>query len=246
MEPVGTYDYTTEAYGLDFMGRLPMPTLGNYLLHAATQHAEERDFGYAEMERRGTAWVLSRLAIELVGEGRELADPICISTWVEAVERIFTRRCFAVTSARSGEALAYARSVWAAIDKRTRRPTSLVGEWFDRMMAPGLPCPVETAGRIAAAEESADGEPTLRTVRYSDLDINGHLNSMRHMEAILDGFDLEVYRAAPVRHFEISYHAEGRYGRPLALYRRTLAPGIFACALVDEGRAISRAEIRFA
>ena len=215
MEPVGTYDYTTEAYGLDFMGRLPMPTLGNYLLHAATQHAEERDFGYAEMERRGTAWVLSRLAIELVGDGRELADPICVSTWVEAVER-------------------------------TRRPTSLAGEWFDRMMAPGLPCPVETAGRIAAAEESADGEPTLRTVRYSDLDINGHLNSMRHMEAILDGFDLEVYRAAPVRHFEISYHAEGRYGRPLALYRRTLAPGIFACALVDEGRAISRAEIRFA
>ena len=244
MDPIGTYDYTAEAYSLDFMGRLPLPTLGNYLLQAATQHAEERAAGYAEMERRGTAWVLSRLAIEVI-DSDGLAAPIRVSTWAEAMERIFIKRCFEVTSAATDKPLAYARSIWAAIDKNTRRPTSLAGAWPDRMMVPGRHCPVEIAGRIAAAEAAPDDAPDTRTVRYSDLDINGHLNSIKHMEAMLDGFDLETYRKASVQHFEISYHAEGRYGTQLARFRRTLSPGTFACALVDGDRAISRALIRF-
>ena len=174
-----------------------------------------------------------------------LTAPIRVSTWAEAVERIFIRRCFEVTSAATGKPLAYARSIWAAIDKNTRRPTSLVGAWADRMMVPDRHCPVEIAGRIAAAEEAPDNEPTTRVVRYSDLDINGHLNSIRHMEAMLDGFDLETYRTMRVQHFEISYHAEGRYGTPLALFRRKFEPGAFACALVDGDRAVSRALVRF-
>ena len=244
MDPIGTYDYTSEAYSLDFMGRLPLPTLGNYLLDAATRHAEERGAGYTVMEGRGTAWVLSRLAIEVI-DTEGLTASIRVSTWAEAVERIFIKRCFEVTSAATGKPLAYARSIWAAIDKNTRRPTSLVGAWADRMMVPDRHCPVEIAGRIAAAEEAPDNEPTTRVVRYSDLDINGHLNSIRHMEAMLDGFDLETYRTMRVQHFEISYHAEGRYGTPLALFRRKLEPGAFACALVDGDRAVSRALIRF-
>lgn len=244
MDPIGTYDYTTEAYSLDFMRRLPLPTLGNYLLDAATRHAEERGAGYTVMEGRGTAWVLSRLAIEIV-DTSGLVAPIRISTWAEAVERIFIRRCFEVTSAETDKPLAYARSIWAAIDKNTRRPTSLAGAWPDRMMVPGRHCPVEIAGHIANAEDAPDDAPDTRTVRYSDLDINGHLNSIKHMEAMLDGFDLETYRKTSVQHFEISYHAEGRYGTQLARFCRTLAPGLFACALVDGDRAISRAEIRF-
>ena len=101
MDPIGTYDYTTEAYSLDFMGRLPLPTLGNYLLDAATRHAEERGAGYTVMEGRGTAWVLSRLAIEVI-DTEGLTAPIRVSTWAEAVERIFIKRCFEVTSAPSG------------------------------------------------------------------------------------------------------------------------------------------------
>lgn len=244
MDPVGTYDYTTEAYSLDFMGRLPLPTLGNYLLCAATRHAEERAAGYTEMERRGTAWVLSRLAIEVI-DTEGLTVPIRISTWADSMERIFIKRCFEVTSAATGQPLAYARSIWAAIDKNTRRPTSLVGAWADAMMVPGRHCPVEIAGRIAAAEDAPDNAPDTRIVRYSDLDINGHLNSIKHMEAVLDDFDLERYRTASVQHFEISYHAEGRYGTPLALFRRKFEPGAFACALVDGDRAVSRALIRF-
>ena len=57
---VGTYAYQTEVYSLDFRGRLTIPTLGDYLLHAATCHAAERGYGYEDMEARNTAWVLSR------------------------------------------------------------------------------------------------------------------------------------------------------------------------------------------
>ena len=42
-----------------------MPMVGNYLMHAASSHAGARGFGYSEMTERHTAWVLSRLAIEM-------------------------------------------------------------------------------------------------------------------------------------------------------------------------------------
>jgi len=40
-------------------------------------------------------------------------------------------------------------------------------------------------------------------------------------------------------------YIQGRYGTPLALFRRKFEPGAFACALVDGDRAVSRALIRF-
>ena len=81
----GVYEYRTDSYSLDFCGRLPLPTLGNYLLHAATSHATGRGFGFDDMMQRQATWVLSRLAIEISDPVRMSAGPIRIATWVQQV-----------------------------------------------------------------------------------------------------------------------------------------------------------------
>ncbi len=239
---VGTYAYQTEVYSLDFRGRVTIPTLGNYLLHAATCHATERGYGYDDMEARNTAWVLSRLAIE-IADGTRLSEPIRITTWVECVERIFTYRCFEITTS-GGETLGYARSVWAAIDKTTRRPVSLVETGLSDYLT-DRPCPVSISGKPAAAERSPDAQAVNYTVTYSDLDINGHFNSIKYIEAMLDLFDIETYRTRSVARFEIAFLAEGRYGMELALYRKSLGDARYATAICHEGKAICRAEVEF-
>ncbi|PDP44931.1 acyl-[acyl-carrier-protein] thioesterase [Tannerella forsythia] len=239
---VGTYAYQTEVYSLDFRGRLTIPTLGDYLLHAATCHAAERGYGYEDMEARNTAWVLSRLAIE-ISDGIRLSEPIRIMTWVERVERIFTYRCFEITTS-AGETLGYARSVWAAIDKTTRRPVSLVETGLSDYLTL-RPCPVSLSGKPAAAEQSPDAEAMSYTVKYSDLDINGHLNSIKYMEVMLDLFDIETYRTRSIARFEIAFLAEGRYGMRLDLYRRSLGDARYATAICHEGKAVCRAEVEF-
>ena len=62
---VGTYKFVAEPFHCDFTGKLTMSVLGNHLLNCAGFHAADRGFGYNDMTERHTAWVLSRLAIEM-------------------------------------------------------------------------------------------------------------------------------------------------------------------------------------
>ena len=88
--------------------------IGNYLIHVASSHAAERGFGFNDMSERHTAWVLSRLAIEMI-EYPAMSEPITLYTWVDEVGRLFTSRCFELVDG-NGKTFGYARSIWAAID----------------------------------------------------------------------------------------------------------------------------------
>ena len=75
MEKVGLFHFVAEPYLMDFRGRVTLPMIGNYLIHAASSHAGERGFGFNDMSERHTAWVLSRLAIE------DASSPVVVSSW---------------------------------------------------------------------------------------------------------------------------------------------------------------------
>ena len=55
--------------------------------------------------------------------------------------------------------------------------------------------------------------------KYSDIDINGHVNSIKYIEHILDLFPLSFYREHRIRRFEMAYVAESYYGDTLSFYR---------------------------
>ena len=81
---IGEFHFVTEPYLLDFRGRVTIPMIGNYLIHVASSHAAERGFGFNDMSERHTAWVLSRLAIEMI-EYPAMSEPITLYTWVDEV-----------------------------------------------------------------------------------------------------------------------------------------------------------------
>ena len=117
MEKVGLFHFVAEPYLMDFRGRVTLPMIGNYLIHAASSHAGERGFGFNDMSERHTAWVLSRLAIEMK-EYPTAFDKINLYTWIDEVGRLFTSRCFELAD-ENGKTFGFARSIWAAIDVET-------------------------------------------------------------------------------------------------------------------------------
>ena len=54
---------------------------------------------------------------------------------------------------------------------------------------------------------------------YSDIDLNGHVNSIKYIEHILDLFPMEMFREKRIRRFEMAYVAESYYGDTLSFYR---------------------------
>ena len=193
MEKVGLFHFVAEPYLMDFRGRVTLPMIGNYLIHAASSHAGERGFGFNDMSERHTAWVLSRLAIEMK-EYPTAFDKINLYTWIDEVGRLFTSRCFELAD-ENGKTFGFARSIWAAIDVETRRPTLLdieaLGKYIDER-----PCPIEKPGKIMPAENKAEGIPY--SIKYSDLDINGHFNSVKYIEHLLDLFDIDQFKTREI------------------------------------------------
>jgi acyl-ACP thioesterase len=235
---VGEYPFVTESYLLDFRGRVTIPMIGNYLLHAASDHAATRGFGFSDMSERQTAWVLSRLAIEM-REYPQMSEPITLYTWIDEVGKLFTSRCFELVN-RTGTSVGYARSIWAAIDMETRRPTPLDLDALGVYIA-DRPCPIEKPGKITAIEGKTEGIPYQ--VKYSDLDVNGHFNSIKYMEHLIDLFDLEWFKTKEISRFEIAYVSEGRYGMPLNLHKGEAEGDKFPLAMSHEGKAICRAAV---
>ena len=56
------------------------------------------------------------------------------------------------------------------------------------------------------------------TTRYSDIDINGHVNSIKYIDHILDLFPLDLYKNKRVKRFEIAYVSESHYGDTLQFF----------------------------
>ena len=57
------------------------------------------------------------------------------------------------------------------------------------------------------------------TAKYSDIDINGHVNSIKYIEHILDLFPIEFFKEKRIKRFEMAYVAESYYGDILSFYR---------------------------
>lgn len=212
---IGTYQFVAEPFHVDFTGHLTMGVLGNHLLNCAGFHATERGFGIGTLNEENYTWVLSRLAVEL-DEMPYQYESFSIQTWVENVYRLFTDRNFAIVD-KEGRKIGYARSVWAMISLNTRKPADLLTlhEGGITEYVCDEPCPIEKPSRIKVTAQ----EPIhVLTAKYSDIDINGHVNSIRYIEHILDLFPLDMYRIKRIRRFEMAYVAESYYGDTLSFY----------------------------
>ena len=219
---IGSYDFVAEPFHVDFTEKLTMGVLGNHLLNCAGIHAAERGFGIAELNENHYTWVLSRLAVEMEEMPRAY-EKFSIRTWVENVYRLFTDRNFEIVNA-AGKPIGYARSIWAMISMETRKPADLLA-----LHGGGITdyscdkeCPIEKAGRVKVNE----AEPVARyTAKYGDIDLNGHVNSVKYIEHALNLFPLEMFREKSLRRFEVAYVAESYYGDTLCFYREQVGEG---------------------
>lgn len=243
-DKIGVYHFVAEPFHVDFTGRLTMGVLGNHLLNCAGFHAEDRGFGMATLNDNHYTWVLSRLAVELERMPRQY-EKFSIATWIENVYRLFTDRNFAICD-EAGTPIGYARSIWAMIDLTTRKPADLLSLHGGHIMdyvCKDKACPIDKPGRIKVTSEEVCGE---YKAQYSDIDINGHVNSIKYIEHILDLFPLEQFRNKQIKRFEMAYSAESYYGDTLSFYKDSVNEDESDIEIKKNGEeVVCRSRIRF-
>lgn len=217
MDKIGRYEFMAEPFHCDFTHKLFMGHLGNHLLNAADFHSTERGFGMNYLNPIHKTWVLSRLALEME-EMPAQYDKFLVETWVESAMKYFTNRNFRVVG-RDGRVYGYGRSVWAMIDTDSRQPQDIfairdgaINDWIESEHE----CPIEKSSRVKM-NNGAELRRTIDTY-YNDVDVNGHVNSVKYIEHVLDLFPVLWYREYHLRRFEIAYVAESHGGDKLSFY----------------------------
>ena len=239
-----------EPFHCDFQGKLFMGHLGNHMLNAADFHSTDRGFGMRYLMTIQRSWVLSRLAIEME-EMPSQYTKFNVETWVEGAMRYFTNRNFRVVGkTENGEekVFGYGRSVWAMIDTESRQPTDIlsihdgsINQWIEKEK----PCPIEKGGRV----KMSDNAEFIRTIdtHYNDVDINGHINSVKYIEHVLDLWPLEWYKEHFLKRFEIAYVAEAHEGDRLAFYREQTGEQEYCVRIMrSDGTETCRSKLMFA
>ena len=253
MDKIGTYSFLAEPFHCDFSGRLFMGHLGNHMLNAADFHSSARGFGMKYLMTINRSWVLSRLAIEMT-EMPQQYTKFNVETWVESAMRYFTSRNFAVVGTPSDSSqgeepriYGYGRSIWAMIDTETRQPTDIytiddgaINNWIVK----DKECPIDKGGRV----KMSDDAQLVRTIDtfYNDVDINGHINSVKYIEHVLDLWPIDWYKEHQIKRFEIAYVAEAHAGDRLSFYREETADGEFCVRIVkNDDVEVVRSKVKF-
>ena len=202
--------YKIRSYEVDCNSCVTIPCLCQYLQESAWNHAEHLGVGFSHLMDRGAIWALSRQKLRMHCLPR-WGDIITIHTWPSGVDRLFCYRDFRITG-HEGTVIGIASTAWFIILLKNRRPQRTdeyihfeydnKNTFFDTFPAklhyPDVP-----------------GHEKTITVRFSDLDINEHVNNVKYVSYLLDTLPFDYIKTNIFREMEINYLSEAHHNNSI-------------------------------
>lgn len=203
---------TTGWHDVDAKGRLKLSSLAVFLQEAAWMHSQQFGFGYEFMDAQNALWVLRSIHAKIYRYPK-WNQTISIETWHKNYQGLRALRDFLITD-ESGNKLIAVTSDWMVIHKKTRRPLRLdmLDQFSDSAkMIDVLP---EFECRQSAQREQFEA---VRTVRFSETDLYGHLNNTRYFEWLADELEDRYPEHPLIESFEMQFKHECRQNDQIRL-----------------------------
>lgn len=234
------FTYHVEPQTLDFTSRLKSPALIMSALNAAGADAHNKGFDYVDMEADDNTWVLSRMAIEVDFRPKQYSD-YRIETWISNYNRLLSTRNFRIYD-DEGRQFATMTSQWAMLNIKTRTSVDLTrtADVHDRYMVDD-PAPCDAPCRLrGVATEQYD----THTVRYSDIDFNRHLNTVRYLELLFDRLPIDAIAEDRPFRLDVHFLHESRLGDTLRVAHEEI-DGVHQFEISTEEHPCVRAALRW-
>jgi acyl-ACP thioesterase len=234
-------EFMLHSYDVDFKKSASLETVCRYFLEGAWNHAEALSVGFQELANRGQLWVLSRFLVNIQSYPN-WGDTITVRTWPRHARSVFAMRDFRLVGP-TGQIMATGSSAWLVLDRKTRKPQRI-----DRIAEQIRATSAERATERDPAKlpALAAHQPGMNIhVRYSDVDVNGHVNSCRYVSWLLDTYPLEWHQQHQALALEVNYLGETLDGDQLGLdCDRSPTDGhLFSLTSLKGGREVCRARL---
>lgn len=211
MEPIYTQSFEITDLHVDCCGRL-LPSKLLYLMQeVAGIHFAQLSMDYESLAQRGLFWAITRNKVQITRLPMR-GETIRLETWPMPTTRVAYPRSI-VAYDESGNEVFRSITLWVLMDLNNRS-----------MILPGK-SGIEVAGTLRGNELASPlGLPAKsmqnnfsRTVCFTDLDRNGHMNNTKYLDWVYDLLSSQFHTSHTIREFTVCYLNEAREGQELSM-----------------------------
>lgn len=212
MDSIHCVNFTVEAIHTDCFGRAKPSALLYFVQQAAGEHCTLLGVDAGYLEDKNLFWAVTRTKAEITRLPTD-GETITVKTWPMPTSRVAYPRT-AVGYDGAGKELFRAVSLWVLMDKTTRTMVlpGKSGVWVEGILTGDEPEIPRAIGILPMEQE------TSRTVGYTLLDQNGHMNNTRYLDWLDDLLDGDFHRDHPAREFTVCYLSEARERDEITLH----------------------------
>lgn len=184
-----TQKYIVSNNDVDTKFQLKVSALFRYFQDMALLATQAFGVDAITVRKKNIDWVITRMAVEIIRLPK-CDEEIEVHTYPGKDMAMLYPRYFFITD-KDNNIIVRSSSIWALIDNTTRKvivDRDVIAKLPPEKHDDELPLP----GKISEPEESNFIEN--RTIHYSDLDFNAHMNNVRYVELLMDVHGLEFYQ----------------------------------------------------
>ena len=227
MEPFYQQNFTINDNCVNCFGVLKNSTLLYFVQEVAGRHFDTISMDYDALAKKGMIWAIIRQKVQITRMPTR-GETIRVETWPMPTTRVaYPRSVLAYDEA--GNEVFRSISIWVLMDIESRN-----------MILPGK-SGISVLGTLRGNELAAPGglpaknlmNRRERSVCFTDLDRNGHMNNTRYLDWIDDLLPAEFHRDHALKEFTVCYMSESREGQNLSMGWELLGDG---CVYVDAHR----------
>ena len=202
-------DYLVKSADVDAFHNMKLSSLMKILQNLAYDGAAILGAGKDKTFERGYLWVFSKLEIQIERFPYD-QEIVKLSTFPNELMHFVYPRTFLIKD-NQDNLLVKATSFWCLINSNTRK----------------IALPSET-GIGATSDIKADAISKIvtkdvslkesRVVRYTDIDLNKHLNNTRYLDFICDLYDIDYFKNHEIKRLDIAFHHEVKEKEVVDIY----------------------------
>ena len=209
MQPIYRQQFQIDPSAVDCFDRLKPSRLLLYAQEVAGHHSDQLSLTYEELANRGLFWAVIRNRVQITRLPRS-GETITLETWPMPTTRTAYPRSTVAYDAQGNE-LFRSISLWILMDRCTRA-----------MILPGK-SGVIVEGTLRGTELDTPrsllpkplSRSSRRSVCFSDLDVNGHMNNTRYLDWVMDLLPSAFHKDHTVKDMTLCYMNEALEGQPL-------------------------------
>lgn len=198
---------------LDFKGRWKPDNIFLTMQETAGVHAERLGAGYGVLRQKGVGWVLIRTSLKM-DKYPDIHTPVTVTTWPEPERRLLFPRFFTFKD-DAGNLLGTASTLWAIMDIENRSLAVPASKGVSVETPAEPPLKLELPGKVHMPE--GEISESIICPKYSDLDVNNHVNNSRYIDWFTDQIPLEIHQKGILSEIAVSYSQEIRSGETVRL-----------------------------